>query len=816
MLQTQQQPILQQQQQRFGERHATIDNDKTEQSESESSRLFLRQSHGRYCFERKLHGGSFGESATSQCCDDDKANFFDTSSDNGCEFRALADYDYGDGNDGSLAVAAAAYTIFDLPLEILVHILLKLDLCGFAMARRVCTQWLEVADSRFCWLKRSKIKWRQICYLTAQSKLVTKEIFNSQLTHKYERRVRFLLETLDEVECHAQQRVLWHSHANCDAYFRLCDALRVQLKQTYSITASILNRSARLTVNFDMLDLCLRRYFQQVEAMFPIRVPMTPDERENQRLKSAADRSGLPNADSDSDSSRLQPSPPPPPSSLQRRAKLLSADAGDDDLESSDRVDDDIASYFAVDPHAHRAELLQTKLRRKVVQLSRSRQTLRTSSSSALPDVRLSSSKSSHEFNDDDDNDFDDEKRHSRRRDDAAVLRPSTSDPSVLYVALSRRREQTVAAAASPSSAPVVAAAASSSSSAASSSSVSSPSRLIPFTRQSSKRSHDLPMESSPFRRAFDPLALPPSPSSPLSPSVLSNSPLHGRSKSMRDLHEAPMHELPRRADDSSMSPARHCDRDDVVEWPSALIQDPLARRIWEQFVGADEHFTDFESFYDGVVLQLWPDAREHPTFERLFRFFVNFPADELMTAYKWDVIVSQFGPLPCFYANFVRHACGNGFLGAVNSIKAVEELRKRPGRYLLRFSRKETEKLTLSYCLMSRSAHRPQVFHRRKPCEQSIDEFLRAHLGNRSILPVEQRLDPAAADISRVDAFVRVEQYLIRGASLEEEPIAKKKKRATRFIGDEYLRPDFADDTDFSPTSSPSHDGLLIANSLR
>lgn len=78
---------------------------------------------------------------------------------------------------------------------------------------------------------------------------------------------------MGELSQHARDRVTNHgkSHFNIDCYFVLVDILQQQLEDTVAILGKIIMCRSPLTVNFDILDISLRRYFKQLDAMFPIR-----------------------------------------------------------------------------------------------------------------------------------------------------------------------------------------------------------------------------------------------------------------------------------------------------------------------------------------------------------------------------------------------------------------------------------------------------------------------------------------------------------------------------------------------------------------
>jgi len=394
-----------------------------------------------------------------------------------------------------------------LPPEILVMVFQLLDPISFNRVQQVCHSWRQVSLSRWLWRCRSHTKWHLIYRLTvACSDVCTKLIADAQLPRKYTRRIGFLKETLLEVEGHCESRStdLQRMHYNNDCYFILVDILLEQLRESLDIIHSIMEFRAPLTVNFDILDLSLRRYLRQLKAMFPIPEVSPP--------KSS---SKAPSSSSDSDGPRASP--------------------------------------------------------------------LATS--------------------------------------------------------------------------------------------------LAP-----------LPLRSIP-------------------------------------------------------------------EYPSGLIADAKAREIWEARVGKDRHACHFQWFFDNVLVKEFPVIQADERFRDFFTFFVNFPRDDLLTVYKWSVIIDQFGPYEHFAKNFSTYACNEGFLGLINSVEAEDHL-SGVNMFLLRFSRKEPEKLTISCKL--RINGRTVVRHRRKPLETSISSFIAQHFNASHFRPVQKKLEHTATRLERLDEYCGQMGYLI------------------------------------------------------
>ena len=140
-----------------------------------------------------------------------------------------------------------------------------------------------------------------------------------------------------------------------------------------------------------------------------------------------------------------------------------------------------------------------------------------------------------------------------------------------------------------------------------------------------------------------------------------------------------------------------------VVYNPSFVIADEGARCAWLRHFGPNVYMVPFEKFLsmleaEGIVASNASPARER--FVLFLRYFVNFPSDDLVTAYKWSVLIRLFGPFECFSQTFSEVVARRGFLGLVNRIKAYEMLtmHPQPRSLLIRMSRTEPQFLAFSY----------------------------------------------------------------------------------------------------------------------
>ncbi len=126
-------------------------------------------------------------------------------------------------------------------------------------------------------------------------------------------------------------------------------------------------------------------------------------------------------------------------------------------------------------------------------------------------------------------------------------------------------------------------------------------------------------------------------------------------------------------------------------------VFDTNSLEVWSEMFGDRElvPFGDFRSVME-TVLDL-SDRGKH-----YFAFCTNFPEDNIMTPYRFQILCHQFGPWSQLAENFEQLVCRPPFVGLLNATSARRFL--RPDTFLLRFSRACPESLTLSYCHITRT----------------------------------------------------------------------------------------------------------------
>jgi len=131
---------------------------------------------------------------------------------------------------------------------------------------------------------------------------------------------------------------------------------------------------------------------------------------------------------------------------------------------------------------------------------------------------------------------------------------------------------------------------------------------------------------------------------------------------------------------------------------PVSIISDAKARKLWEDNFGS-EHMVSFTKFLDMLSIAKIYNKNDK-RFLLFLRYFVNFPNDDNVTTYKWDLLIRLFGPFDSFLATFSLVVARRGFLGLINRIKAYEilTLEHQPRSVLIRLSRTEPQFLAFSY----------------------------------------------------------------------------------------------------------------------
>jgi hypothetical protein len=123
------------------------------------------------------------------------------------------------------------------------------------------------------------------------------------------------------------------------------------------------------------------------------------------------------------------------------------------------------------------------------------------------------------------------------------------------------------------------------------------------------------------------------------------------------------------------------------------IINDPFAHACWRKQFGDALRVVHYDSFIKHIVTPLWPEATRNERFSRYLAYFFNFPRDNFFSVYRFNLLVTLFGPFDHVADNFAKYVLCPGFVGLINMIKAEEILiqllpQLRRSTVLMRFSR--------------------------------------------------------------------------------------------------------------------------------
>lgn len=109
-----------------------------------------------------------------------------------------------------------------------------------------------------------------------------------------------------------------------------------------------------------------------------------------------------------------------------------------------------------------------------------------------------------------------------------------------------------------------------------------------------------------------------------------------------------------------------------------------------------------FNIFVKKIIVEWSPKDFADERCMRYLTHLFNFPRDNLFSVYRFKLLVTLFGPIGSVMINFRRFTLSNGFLGAINMIKAEEILTQllpqmKRNTVLMRFSRRQPEFIAFS-----------------------------------------------------------------------------------------------------------------------
>eukprot|EP01127_Copromyxa_protea_P022645 TRINITY_DN8244_c0_g1_i1.p1 TRINITY_DN8244_c0_g1~~TRINITY_DN8244_c0_g1_i1.p1 ORF type:complete len:391 (+),score=23.61 TRINITY_DN8244_c0_g1_i1:154-1173(+) len=188
----------------------------------------------------------------------------------------------------------------------------------------------------------------------------------------------------------------------------------------------------------------------------------------------------------------------------------------------------------------------------------------------------------------------------------------------------------------------------------------------------------------------------------------------------------------------------------DVISEPSQLIRDTQGRLFWEREFGQSNCV--IYSVFKERLLRHWEeqirDRDEERAIIMALNFFLDFPQEGMVTTYKWDVFLVQWGIFSNLLDNLRLVALQPGFLGVMNGKQAEQVLSSLRGDYaLIRFS-SSSKTLSVAYTTRSR------VVHERKPPGVDLGQWLREVFKRHRLVPMSLLWD-------KLDELRRLEDYV-------------------------------------------------------
>ena len=177
---------------------------------------------------------------------------------------------------------------------------------------------------------------------------------------------------------------------------------------------------------------------------------------------------------------------------------------------------------------------------------------------------------------------------------------------------------------------------------------------------------------------------------------------------------------------------------------PTSIISDKVARAAWLNSFG-NIHFTTFDNLVKMLIKYKMIHCiggESSPPTEMYLRYLVNFPADDVISTYKFNHLVCLFG-LRDFEENFRYLTEKKGFCGLINRIEAYEILTVSPHSLpvLVRMSRTEPHFLAFSY-----KDAKGKIFHRVNKDSYGhpiqVEEFIRDKFPHHTLVDMKLNLE--------------------------------------------------------------------------
>jgi len=174
------------------------------------------------------------------------------------------------------------------------------------------------------------------------------------------------------------------------------------------------------------------------------------------------------------------------------------------------------------------------------------------------------------------------------------------------------------------------------------------------------------------------------------------------------------------------------------------------------------------------VTSKIFPNSKNLAQLQSQLLFLLNFPQDDLMTVYKWNLLVEQFGPFDNLQEHLENFCVSGGFLGMINRVRAEEILMEHsPAEklVLIRFSRTLPSHLAFSW----KDGNR--LFHSLNTKRYPLRSFLEKSFKGFTFVPI--RIKPMT-DLTKT-SYVPTNGYVstdkARYFALEFESVLPQKR---------------------------------------
>lgn len=165
-----------------------------------------------------------------------------------------------------------------VPPEILLQIFHQLDPLSLTHARKTCQLWNIIGNAQPLWV--NIIQKLLLDMLEIANNLITRVApLKRHLSRQSRERLDFLFNTLKLLQDFTQMHIkeqYWIHMSDTALTSRLLKHTLTQLIDTSIMLTHLETRQMKMTVNFDIFELILRRYYEEIKVMLPLQHPTAP------------------------------------------------------------------------------------------------------------------------------------------------------------------------------------------------------------------------------------------------------------------------------------------------------------------------------------------------------------------------------------------------------------------------------------------------------------------------------------------------------------------------------------------------------------